>query len=392
MEPTDITTDTAHIAPLDADNIPNDNQAHYCFSCEEPMRGAYCIACGQKNDNMRRGVFSLIWELITSVTAIEGRIWRTWRTLLFQPGRVARDYANGRRTYWSSPIRVYLAMSILLFAFMGLTNTHLFGIDIDVEPKDGIEKVEADLKAEDLSFKFSTKWFPRQKDIDAMNEDKNYDLIALKVKSFAAQEIVSSEDSDIIETVRELQNNDSDTPQRDGDETDNTAGSEDVESFNIDDFNIKIQNRHLDSSRAADVLIRFSRNPVILTNSFNKWLPRLIFILMPFTVLFSALFIRGRKNAMLYDHIVHAAYLHAVAFLFLFIGIALSQFFPSRMLFNILFLALLIYLPLSLKRMFKRGWFKTIWTSYGVGFAYLIMLMTSLSIAIIIDIGKTITI
>jgi len=394
MEPSDISADIGHIAPLDSDNIPNENQAHYCFSCEEPIRGAYCIACGQKNDNMRRGVFSLIWEFITSVTAIEGRIWRTWRSLLFQPGRVAREFANGRRSYWSSPIRVYLAMSILLFAFMGLTNTHLFGVDLNVEPKDGIEKIEADLTADDLSFKVSTKWFPRQKYIDAINADKNYDLIALKVRSFTSQDILSAEDLERVEAARNSQQDNANTdPARDESKDgviDNSAGKDD--SFNIDELNIKINDRDLDSSRAADLLIRFSRNPAVMTNSFNKWLPRIIFVLMPFTVLFSALFIRGRGNAMLYDHIVHAAYLHAVAFFFLFIGIILSQFFSPQIIFDILFITLLIYLPLSLKRMFGRGWVKTIWTSYGVGLTYLVILMTSLSIAIIVDVGKTVTI
>ncbi len=401
MEPSDLNADIGHIAPLDSDNIPNENQAHYCFSCEEPMRGAYCIACGQKNDNMRRGVFSLIWELITSVTAIEGRIWRSWRSLLFQPGRVAREFANGRRTYWSSPIRVYLAMSILLFAFMGLTNTHLFGVDLDVEPKDGVEKTDTALTADDLSFKLSTKWFPRQKYIDAINADKNYDLIALKVRHFTSQDILTADDMEAVEAVRKRRENNINqtdnklkkTPASDGTKnniTDNGTSKDD--NFNIDTLNIEVNHKSLDSSRAADLLISFSRNPAVLTNSFNKWLPRLIFILMPFTVLFSALFIRGRGNAMLYDHIVHAAYLHAVAFFFLFIGIILSQFLPPQFIFNILFFALLIYLPISLKRMFGRGWIKTIWTSYGVGFTYLIILITSLSIVIIMDIGNSITI
>jgi len=76
LQPNESNIDFGHIAPLDADNIPNDNQAHYCFSCEGPMKGAFCIACGQKNDNYRRGILSLIWELFTSITALEGHIWR----------------------------------------------------------------------------------------------------------------------------------------------------------------------------------------------------------------------------------------------------------------------------------------------------------------------------
>jgi len=379
MEPTDISGDLTHLAPLDSDNIPNDNQAHFCFSCEEPVKGVFCMACGQKNDNMRRGIFSLTWELISSLTAIEGRIWRTWRSLLFQPGRVAREFANGRRSYWSSPIRVYLAMSILLFAFMGVTNTHLFGIDIDVEPKDGIVKAEQDLTAEDLTIDITPYMFPRQKDINERNEDKNFDLIEIKLNSYTSKHIIPPEKTkEMLETIAE--------------NTPDIPIVEDEEAFNIDDLNIAINNRQVDSGRITALVIQLAKNPVILTNSFNKWLPRLIFLLMPFTILFSALFIRGRENAMLYDHLVHAAYIHAVAFLFLFIGVAFSQVIPAQNLFDGLFIILLIYLPLSLRRMFKRGWIKTIWTSYGVGAAYLIMLLISLSMAIIIEVGRTITV
>ncbi len=390
MEPTDISSELPHIAPLDADNIPNDNQAHYCFSCEEPMRGAYCIACGQKNDNMRRGVFSLIWELITSITAIEGRIWRTWRALLCQPGRVAREFANGRRSHWSSPIRVYLAMSILLFAFMGLTKTHLFGVDIDVQPKDGITKPVEDLTAKDLTIDVSSYIFPRQKDINERNKDKNFDLIELKINSYTAQDISAPDRSEDRAEKKENNKPETATTENIDKNIDENAG-EDEADFNVDDLNIHINNRRIDSSRITGLVIGLAKNPVILTNSFNKWLPRLIFILMPFTILFSALFIRGRENAMLYDHLVHAAYLHAVAFLFLFVGIVLSRLIPAEMLFNGLFILLLIYLPLSLKRMFNRGWIKTIWTSYGVGAAYLIFLLTGLSFAIIVEIGGSLT-
>lgn len=354
MEPTDINAEAGHIAPLDSDNIPNDNQTHYCFSCEQPMQGLFCNACGQKNDNYRRGIFSLIWELITSVTALEGRIWRTWRSLLLQPGRVAREFANGRRSHWSSPIRVYLAMSILVFAFMGITNTHLIGIDIDVAPMDGINKTESELTAADLDLDISTYWFPRQKEIDARNTSKNFELISRKLNSY-----IQVDDS--FETGENLKPN---------------------------GLSIEFNNRPIDSPRAVETLIRFSKSPVILTNGFNKWLPRLIFILMPFTILFSAIFIRGRKDAMLYDHLVHAAYIHAVAFLFLFIGIVFSNFIPGSLIFNVLFITLLIYLPLSLKRMFGRGWLKTLWTSYGVGLFYIAFLMTGLISAISLDVGQ----
>ena len=106
-----------------------------------------------------------------------------------------------------------------------------------------------------------------------------------------------------------------------------------------------------------------------------------MFIMMPFTMLIGAIFIRGRGNALLYDHLVHAAYIHAVAFFLLLLGILLSFIFPGATVSKALFVIMLIYLPLSLKRMFRRGWLKTIWTSYGVGFIYafnMTIIMTAL--------------
>jgi hypothetical protein len=52
---------------------------------------------------------------------------------------------------------------------------------------------------------------------------------------------------------------------------------------------------------------------------------------------------------------------------------------------------LLIYLPLSAKRMFERGWFKSILTSYGVGVFYTFIMMIVLTALIIMglsDIAK----
>jgi hypothetical protein len=59
---------------LDADSIPNANQSLTCFSCDEPMTGLFCYACGNKNDNYRRSVWSLGVELFQSLTAFVGLI------------------------------------------------------------------------------------------------------------------------------------------------------------------------------------------------------------------------------------------------------------------------------------------------------------------------------
>ena len=115
------------------------------------------------------------------------------------------------------------------------------------------------------------------------------------------------------------------------------------------------------------------RNPELINHNLFKYLPRVMFFMMPFSMLIGAIFIRG-KNALLYDHLVHSAYIHAVMFLVILIAVLIGRFIETPYV-NITFLiAMILYLPISVKRMFARGWFKSILTSYSVAFVYVLII------------------
>ena len=104
--------------------------------------------------------------------------------------------------------------------------------------------------------------------------------------------------------------------------------------------------------------------------------------MMPFAALIGLLFIRGKKTALLYDHLVHATYIHAVTFAFLFILILLAQWTPMVGSAQIFLVGILIYLPFSAKGMFRRSWTKTIFASYGIAALYgfvMFIVVTSLT-------------
>jgi len=383
---------------LDGDGIPNENQTHICMSCEQAFTGIYCKHCGQKNDNYRRSLFSLLVELGATLTALEGRIWRTWGALLFKPGKVAREFADGARMKWSSPIRTYLAMSLILFGFMSLTQTHIFSFDVNVQPKSGVTKPKSELTADDLTFDFRFNMLERQKDIEARNNSRDFELIKKKLLKddgslrldFEIGEADSDEDKDQAQNGQAGRAAAPDMPNLTQIEDNLKTVMPEADEFNLgvdDGGQIMINGKPLQQGQAAEFLLNFIQNPAVVTNSFRVWLPRLIFFLMPLTMLIGAVFIRGRENAMLYDHIIHAAYIHSTAFFLLFIGILLSYIFPGGTIANIVFWILMIYLPLSLRRMFKRGWIKTIWTSYGVGVIYTIFLFIGMVVILINSFG-----
>ena len=87
-----------------------------CSNCGTELAGAYCHACGQKRfvEEDRRFAH-LLHQFIHSATDVDGRIWRSVRALLFEPGRLSREYIEGRRARWISPASLFFAISVVYF-------------------------------------------------------------------------------------------------------------------------------------------------------------------------------------------------------------------------------------------------------------------------------------
>ena len=87
-----------------------------CVNCGAQLSGRYCANCGQKRfvESDRR-LGHLLRHLVSSATDLDGRAWRTLRALLFRPGLLSREYFEGRRARWLSPVSIFFAASVLYF-------------------------------------------------------------------------------------------------------------------------------------------------------------------------------------------------------------------------------------------------------------------------------------
>src|SRR5206468_1066864 len=65
----------------------------------------------------------LIWEAIEATFELDGRLWRTLPALFFRPGRLARDYIEGRLARHVPPFRTFL-VALVLFIFAAEHATH----------------------------------------------------------------------------------------------------------------------------------------------------------------------------------------------------------------------------------------------------------------------------
>lgn len=94
----------------------NGGAADICTNCGTALVGAFCHACGQKRFvEADRRIGHVLHQFVDSVTDLDGRVWRTLRALLFRPGLLSREYFEGRRARWLSPVSLFLAISVVYF-------------------------------------------------------------------------------------------------------------------------------------------------------------------------------------------------------------------------------------------------------------------------------------
>jgi hypothetical protein len=87
-----------------------------CVNCGAELVGPFCANCGQKRfvESDRR-LGHLLHHFVSSATDLDSRAWRTLRALLFRPGLLSREYFEGRRARWLSPVSIFFAASVLYF-------------------------------------------------------------------------------------------------------------------------------------------------------------------------------------------------------------------------------------------------------------------------------------
>jgi hypothetical protein len=91
-----------------------------CPNCETVLQGPYCYSCGQLAENFERSVWHLVVEGFESFFHFDGRFWRTLPTLAIQPGRLTREYLDGKRAFQIPPLRLFLIVLLLVFFTGGL--------------------------------------------------------------------------------------------------------------------------------------------------------------------------------------------------------------------------------------------------------------------------------
>lgn len=93
-----------------------------CRNCDSPLPpGArFCPSCGQSVKSQAKPWLDFARETLSELMDLDGRMLVSVRLLLTRPGFLSREYIDGRRVAYTSPIRTYLVISLVFFFLLPL--------------------------------------------------------------------------------------------------------------------------------------------------------------------------------------------------------------------------------------------------------------------------------
>jgi hypothetical protein len=98
---------------------PGHTDESACLNCGTALVGRHCHQCGQAA-HVHKTLSAFFHDLLHGVFHFEGKVWRTLPLLAWRPGQLTREYIDGRRASYVSPIALFLFVVFLTFAVFNM--------------------------------------------------------------------------------------------------------------------------------------------------------------------------------------------------------------------------------------------------------------------------------
>ncbi len=325
-----------------------------CLNCGTVLQGDFCHVCGQSGESLRRPFWSLLGESLETLLSIDGRIARTLPPLMLQPGRMTRAYLDGQRTRFIPPFRLYVLASLVFFVLVPLFT----GQAVSILPKGAQDFESARAEIE-------------QSHMDGDMDDEEY---AAAVKGLDEAEAVWK--AGIPGLV---------TPQPPGEE-----GAEPAEPDKewagfipreaLDSIREAGENGDRESARFAEVM----DEPGRLAQQTMRWIPRMMFVLVPAYAALLGLVYLWRRQFLYFDHLIVSLHFHSAMFFAMAAGVLAAMLVG----YGWVTLALLVYSNVYLYRLqrvtYGRGRLSSVLRTLALDSVYFGILMSGLLMAVIL--------
>ena len=389
---------------LDLSILPDNRPAlkgEECLNCGTPLvaKENFCHYCGQRNDRRRLSFYEFISESVRSYFSVDSKVVHSLSPLLLKPGKLTREFIEGKRQQYVHPIRMYLTVSIIYFTLISIGN--LIG-RADLALVEWNESDRDDDIVFDLSLEDGSDEEPIRTVADFQKEIKNSINDSLvegeRQESTLDSNLIPVSSSALADSLKEFENqiNWWDTLPNPGPYAKPQAyylqEKQSLSRINrfVEDQDSIPMSRALPFLELEDTrLNRFMYTEVKkgrsldikdFLNFFMSKLPIVAFLFLPLSALsFWAVYFR--RNYFYIEHLIFLFHVQTVFFLLLITKWLIKFSFPGFDLDGWTGLIFLIYAYLAMKRFYKQGYLKTTLKFILVNFGFLFFGLTFGSIA-----------
>jgi hypothetical protein len=256
-----------------------------CRNCGAPVAERYCSRCGQLASNFHRPFFSLVASSLADTFALDSRLWRSLPLLLFRPGRMTRNYLDGKRARYVPPFRLFLLSSVLFFlTVFGLGDRLGWYQDWALNPQSAMELAEAEREQMIVDL----KEFLANEDLDPDSRDG----LEIALKNLESGSNIPFLDLQTGTVDRDALNEMIDLTTNDG------ASPEEVETM----------------KGVGERFARVVENQDLFGARLREWMPRFSLMFMPLLALMLTIIYAWHRRVYVYDHVIAA--LHFQTFVY----------------------------------------------------------------------------
>jgi len=328
----------------------------HCENCGAQLRGHWCAQCGQPAIDYRRSFRHVIADLLDEFLNWDSKFFATIGLLLVRPWKLTNQFLAGHRVRYVHPLRLYLLASILFFFAVNYGARGLHLEPGKLGPKDRAE-LEADLKKEDLP--------------PAARE---------KLETLLREPSPSPEPSPSTNPSSPP------SPPRTDKQT-QKYGKIGERPFVVFDSGAKSSTpfERWFEARAKDKMgERGTKMGLFISTLFSN-LPYMMLCCIPlFAFVLKILYLR--RHIFYIDHLIYALHIHTFAYvgimLIVLATIGLNRVVPGPIagwIIALLWIAFVVQIFLSIRRVYRQGWFISIFKFFFGGLIYLIVLVAALA-------------
>ena len=325
-----------------------------CENCGAELQGHWCGQCGQAAVDYRRSFRHVVADVLDSFLNWDSKFFTTIALLIVKPWRLTNEFLAGKRVRYVNPLRLYLLASILFFFAVNYGAKSI--PQAKLSDKDRAE-IKAELKNEDLP--------PEARDKIEQ---------ALKLDSPSPAPAPATPD---------LPKPSSSLPEASA-ETDHALSKKSEPAF-FQSGKPQSPMEKWFEQRAKEKFGEHGANyKAFLTTLINN-LPAMMLCCIPlFAFVLKVLYIR--RGIFYIDHLIYALHIHTFAYvgimLIVLAIIGLNRVVPgptAGWIIALLWIAFVVQIFLSIRRVYRQGWFISIFKFFFGGFAYLMVLVAALA-------------